>query len=64
MKSSDGHSAFGAADAHVHAQQAADDHQRVAHVVARVAEVGVADLVDRLVACSRMVITSASICVG
>ncbi|MCY1438852.1 hypothetical protein D9M71_550680 [compost metagenome] len=40
---------FGCADAHVHAELGADQQQRVAHVVARVAEVGVADFVDRFV---------------
>ena len=39
-----------AADAHIHAHQAAHDHQRVPHVGARVADVGVLDLLHRLVA--------------
>ena len=39
-----------AAQAHVHAHQAADDHERVAHVAAGVADIGVFDLRDRLVA--------------
>jgi len=37
-------------DADVHAQLGADQQQRVAHVVARIAHVGVADLVQWLVA--------------
>ena len=36
--------------AHVHAQFGADQQQRIAHVVARVAQVGVADVMQRLVA--------------
>ncbi len=40
---------FRRADAHVHAEFGADQQQRVAHVVARVAQVGVADFMDRLV---------------
>ena len=38
------------ADAHIHADEAADDHQRMAHVRAGVADIGVFDLVQRLVA--------------
>ncbi|MCY1433153.1 hypothetical protein D9M71_491740 [compost metagenome] len=41
---------FWRTDAHVHAELGADQQQRVAHVVAGVAQVGVADLVQRLVA--------------
>src|SRR5476651_99777 len=41
---------FGCSDAHIHAQFGADHQQRVAHVVARIAEVGVADFMHRLVA--------------
>jgi hypothetical protein len=37
-------------DAHIHAELGADQQQRVTHVVARVAQVGVADLLQRLVA--------------
>ena len=39
-----GQSCFGPQMPHVHAEQAADDHQRVAHVVAGVADEGVGDL--------------------
>ncbi|KGW79196.1 hypothetical protein Y046_3834 [Burkholderia pseudomallei MSHR2990] len=38
------------ADPHVHPELRADQEQRIAHVVARVAEIGVADVVQRLVA--------------
>ena len=41
---------FRGADAHVHAQLAADHQQGVTHIVAGVAQVGVADLRDGLVA--------------
>ncbi|MNN07476.1 hypothetical protein D3C81_1203020 [compost metagenome] len=41
---------LGRGDAHVHAELGADQQQRVAHVVAGIAQVGVADVVQRLVA--------------
>ena len=55
----------GRRQAHVHAHPRAHQEQRVAHVVARVAEVAVRDLLQRLAsACSSIVSRSASICVG
>ena len=41
---------LGRAQAHIHAQLAACHHQRVAHVVAGIAQIAVGDLVEMLVA--------------
>ncbi|EGE57166.1 hypothetical protein RHECNPAF_470049 [Rhizobium etli CNPAF512] len=38
------------ADAHIHAEQAADDQQRMSHIRAGVADIGIFDLSNRLVA--------------